>query len=113
MHKIGIALIVLVLMIMICCIDGQAQSPNDDQDGHREPWLQWVEDTCIAPPGIVMESDTCNPSTGKGVTVWVCQTSEEVAYDVAFYTAHWYCAIDDIDRSSRYFSYLPFVIKGR
>ena len=57
----------------------------DDEDGHREPWAEWREASCVSEPVIIMDSSPyCNPNTNKGVTVWMCD-------DDTYYTTHWYC----------------------
>ena len=107
MKKIGVALIVLILMITICTVDGKAQDIYDDQDGHREPWSDWVKNKCVDTPHKIMDCKECNPRTMKGVTVWMCRTAEDRAHNVAFYTTHWYCTIDE--SVIRHYYYLPLI----
>ena len=116
MKKVGVALIILVLMIMLCTIDGQAQDRwqdieyDDDQDGHREPWVQWVENECTGIPWKIIDCKECNPATGKRVIVWLCLTGKKIPDHTAAYTAHIYCPPPIIgDPAIFSFYYLPLV----
>ena len=64
----------------------------DDQDGHREPWAEWREASCVSEPRIIMDSSPyCNSNTGLGVTVWTCLTELPIPEHTSDYTTHWYC----------------------
>ena len=89
----------------------------DDEDGHREPWAEWREASCISEPVITMDSSyndpPCNPYTGKGLTEWACLTGGSIPKHewISFYTAHWYCdgVIGEALMRSRVF--LPVVMR--
>ena len=71
----------------------------DDEDGHREPWAEWVESSCVSDPWVVFDSEEliperpCNPTTNLGFTVWMCLDGSDRGHPYSFYTAHWYCGI--------------------
>ena len=86
----------------------------DDQDGHREPWAEWREASCVSEPVIVMDSTgsnpPCNVNTGLGVTVWQCDNGSDSLYHWSYYTTHWYCGVigEALMRSS---VFLPVVMR--
>ena len=86
-----ILLLILIMLIPIV--------HYDDEDGHREPWAEWREASCISEPVITYDSSyydpPCNPYTNKGITGWACLTGGSVPLHewISFYTTHWYCGV--------------------
>ena len=84
-----ILLLILIMLIPIV--------HYDDEDGHREPWAEWREASCISESVITMDSSgnepPCNINTGLGVTVWVCNDGSGNVYPQSYYTTHWYCGV--------------------
>ena len=119
MNKLALVLILLFVATITCAyVDAQAQDVvyhYDDEDGHREPWSEWKEASCITEPVVIMDSSECdppcNPNTNKGVTTWMCTTDEDIPHNVSFYTTHWYCDLPIDPIQSLLNLYLPFVSK--
>ena len=117
-RKLATVLMIVFIATIVCAyVDAQAQIMDyhyDDEDGHRGPWLEWKEASCITEPVVIMDSSECdmpcNPDTNKGVTVWMCTTDDDIPHNVAFYTAHWYCGTL-IEPVQLLHTYLPFLSK--
>ncbi len=104
---------IIILAILLSAFIGGDSLHYDDQDGHREPWAEWVESSCVNEPRIIMDSSPyCNPNTNKGVTVWMCDNGNDEVYHWAYYTTHWYCESGVIGEALQiHHSFLPLVIK--
>ena len=107
--------IIILAIVLLVAFIGSDSPHYDDEDGHREPWAEWVESSCINEPRIIMDSSysepPCNVNTNLGVTVWVCNDGSDSTYPWSYYTTHWYCdSVIDEELQLNY-SFLPLVIK--
>ena len=94
--------------MLLSLFSGDVPVYYDDQDGHREPWAEWVESSCVDEPRIIMDSSPdCNPNTNLGVTVWKCNDGNGGNYPWSYYTTHWYCESYDIPIQGLENIYLP------
>ena len=109
---------IIILALLLSAFIG-SDSPiihYNDQDGHREPWAEWVESSCVNEPRVIMDSSysdpPCNVNTNLGVTVWECNDGTDVSYPWSYYTTHWYCDGEVIgDALQIHKSYLPLVTR--
>lgn len=103
---------IIILALLLTFIVGNDNSHYDDEDGHREPWSEWVESSCVNDPNIIMDSSPdCNPNTGLGVTTWMCDNGSDETYHWSYYTTHWYCDVIIGESAQIYKSYLPLVTR--
>lgn len=114
MKKLGFVLVMLFAIVLLCAhVDAQAseQIHYDDEDGHREPWIEWKEADCVSEPCIIMDSSPdCNSNTGLGITVWMCNDGSDDLRPWSYYTTHWFCEPPIIgDAIKRIFYYLSFI----
>ena len=111
-------IIILAILLSAFVISDSPIVHYDDEDGHREPWAEWVESSCISDPWVTIDSATitperpCNPTTNLGVTVWMCFDGSDRGHPYSFYTAHWYCDEGVIGEAlSLHQIYLPLINK--
>ena len=109
--------IIIAILILSAFIGGDSPIVHyNDQDGHREPWSEWKESSCVDEPRIIMDSSystpPCNVNTNLGVTVWVCNDGSDTMYPWSNYTTHWYCDSGVIGEALQIHStFLPLIIK--
>ena len=117
-RKLATVLMIVFIATIICAyVDAQAQTVGyhyDDEDGHREPWLEWRHTECVSEPVVIMDSsgcdEPCNQETNLGITVWMCNDGSDRIRPLSYYTTHWYCGAL-IDPVRLYNVYLPFLSK--
>ncbi len=101
----------IIILVLLLSFIGSNAPHYDDQDGHREPWTEWVESSCVDEPRIIMDSSPyCNPNTDLGVTVWQCDNNSDETYHWSYYTAHWHCGVIG-EALQKHKSYLPLVTR--
>ena len=104
--------IILLAILLSALLGGTVH--YDDEDGHREPWAEWKESSCvISEPAIIMDTvdGYCNPHTQRSVTVWACQTGLDIPDHISHYTTHWYCKPFDIPIQGMQSLFFPLINK--
>ena len=87
----------IMLIVLTMILNSSTAYHYDDEDGHRGPWKEWVESSCVSPPWVVFDSEElspnrpCNPTTNLGFTAWMCMDGSDRGHPYSFYTTHWYC----------------------